>query len=68
MRVRLKIKRAVKKGCAALQRNELHSAPAGGPTNLLVQHAICCQGADMRAFPVGEQRCQMCLAGIGLMV
>lgn len=39
----------------------------GGPTNLLAQHAICCQGADMMAFAVSEQHCQMCLAGIGLM-
>lgn len=28
------------------------------PPNLLAQHAILCQFADMMAFPVSEQVCQ----------
>lgn len=48
--------------------NELHRAPASGPTNQLAQHAICCQCADMMAFPVSEQGCQKCLGWNGLAV
>lgn len=50
--------KASKKGCILSLRNELHRAPASGLPNLLAQHAICCQCADMMAFPVSEQACQ----------
>lgn len=50
--------KALKKGCMVSLHNELHRAPASGLKNLLAQHAICCQCADMMAFPVSEQGCQ----------